>query len=166
MCCTCLVIVCLVFEHILPAGYVTCDTKDLDKANGGEDYLRSTLETLAQVKIFQNTNYFRPSLEILQLHGTGLHYKTQLGGRHGVLRQFPHIEEQIQIQVNQAIISYLNHMMVQDAQSFFLSKAVILFEIKLNNWVQNITNQNQFLYCPLFYSISYFLRIPFLFHIP
>ena len=38
-------------------------------------------------------------LKILQLHGTGLHYKTHLGGRHGVLRQFPDIEEQIQIKV-------------------------------------------------------------------
>ena len=39
----------------------------------------------------------------MQLHGTGLHYKTHLGGRHGVLRQFPHIEEQIQIQVKDYI---------------------------------------------------------------
>ena len=38
-------------------------------------------------------------LKIFQLHGTGLHYKTHLGGRQGVLRQFPDIEEQIQIKV-------------------------------------------------------------------
>ena len=38
-------------------------------------------------------------MKIFQLHGTGLHYKTHLGGRQGVLRQFPDIEEQIQIKV-------------------------------------------------------------------
>ena len=62
-------------------GFVTCQTEDLQRGRGGQDYLKSTLETLAQ------------------LHGTGLHYKRDLGGRQGVLERFPKIEEQIQIQV-------------------------------------------------------------------
>ena len=37
---------------------------------------------------------------MFQLHGTGLHYKTHVGGRQGVLQQFPHIEEQIQVEVS------------------------------------------------------------------
>ena len=63
------------------AGFVTCQTEDLQRGRGGQDYLKSTLETLAQ------------------LHGTGLHYKRAQGGREGVLERFPKIEEQIQIQV-------------------------------------------------------------------
>ena len=39
----------LVIENLVSSGYVTCETKDLRKGEGGQDYLRSTLETLAQV---------------------------------------------------------------------------------------------------------------------
>lgn len=60
---------------------MTCVTPDLKVEAGGQDYLRSTLETLAQ------------------LHGTGLAYKQHLGGNQAVLDRFPSIEEQIQIKV-------------------------------------------------------------------
>ena len=62
------------------AGYVTCDTKDLDKANGGEDYLRSTLETLAQVRIAQEKIGMANSDKILTLssYSVCLLFVTQL----------------------------------------------------------------------------------------
>ena len=43
---------------------------------------------------------------MFQLHGTGLHYKTHVGGRQGVLQKFPHIEEQIQVQVKLILTSF------------------------------------------------------------
>ena len=46
----------LVIENLVSSGYVTCETKDLRKAEGGQDYLRSTLETLAQVVLVFGNN--------------------------------------------------------------------------------------------------------------
>merc|ERR1711892_637776 len=68
-----------IIENLVDSGFVTCTTKDLHVDNSGKDYIKSTLETLSQ------------------LRGTGLHFKKSLGGNQGVLEQFPKIEEQIQI---------------------------------------------------------------------
>ena len=49
---------------------------------------------------FKTKNIKSSSCFMFQLHGTGLHYKTHVGGRQGVLQKFPHIEEQIQVEVS------------------------------------------------------------------
>ena len=50
---------------------------------------------------------------MFQLHGTGLHYKTHVGGRQGVLKQFPHIEEQIQVEVSKGSFLTQNHQLTK-----------------------------------------------------
>lgn len=68
------------------SGFETCVTQDLSIEKDGKDYLRASLETLAQ------------------LHGTGLCYKKSIGGNAGVLKNFPNIEEQVQVKVNIILI--------------------------------------------------------------